>query len=177
MTMKDFDKLDAGLRRGLRAAISGVEEARKVAEAERVKMDALDKELLAEHQLRVDPSFPGGGDLITEPREVYLTDLDGPEYKAYVAARATRIAAMGYTLPSAEHCPALMAESDLSNKEHLLIEASRVVFPEIGANKLLCAGLDAYHRYIDLWVSMGRALGQREAADAAMAMIQSAMRR
>lgn len=151
----------------IRAAVQNVIAARKHAAAERAKMAAVDAELLEKHALYVRAEYlerRGDGvkeQRITEEKHIYLTDLDGAPYNAYMDERRARIAAMGYNLKG-DYCPALIAEHEQSQAEHALIEAAAALFPWATANKLLCSGLETYHQYIELWIKLETAIESRE---------------
>jgi len=60
---------------------------------------------------------------------------------------------MGYNLPK-DHCPALTAESLQRDAEHLIVEVAADYFDGITVHKLICCGLEKYHKFIDLIVGM-----------------------
>ena len=137
----------ADISPAIKSAVNAVLMAHCVVEVEREKMDKIDREILQVAYFTSEqwaPRMPRHR--ITEPKENYL--MNDEDAKDYFAERQKRINAMGYKLPDG-HCPALVAESVLSDARRILIEVSVPVWG-INPHQLLCAGMDKYHKYIDL---------------------------
>lgn len=122
------------------------------AQLQRERMDALDRELLAERAWMTDLNLPPHepSKRITEPKDTWLmSDADG---KNYHAERQRRIDAMGYRLPDG-HCPALTAEHIQRQAERVLVDLAAPLFG-MDADKLLCAGLENYRKFIALTMKL-----------------------
>lgn len=101
-------------------------------------------------------SFTDGNGYITDPDKLFMgraADLDG-----YYAAKQALIDAEGLTPDNPDHCPLLVAESDLSDAEKVVIDAASYLTARAGktpitSKTLINSGLANYRKYVDLTVS------------------------
>ena len=139
---------------GLTSAVNTFLLAKVYAEAERAIIDKMQRDILNGSVFTVRPEFArrNGGERILDPNIAYL--MSDEQFETYHAECQRRIIAMGYDVPK-DHCPALIAERMLTEAEHLVIdESSALTGLKDGVHALLCNGMDAYHKYIDLCVKM-----------------------
>jgi len=152
----------------VKSAVNAYLMARAYAEVHREKVDSIQRHLLETAKYYVDPkwkdtrSFQDGIDdeRITDLKLTYL--MSDSESKDYFADLKAALIKAGYEIediPGAEgrwKCPALVAESLQRDTERLIIECASdmVNGGENFADKLLCFGLERYHRFIDLVVGM-----------------------
>lgn len=96
------------------------------AQMERATIDKLEREILAQGQYYAKERDRSQGRLerITDPKHVYLMDLESPEYRDYTARVQQGIRALGYTAQDVpdEYCPALMAEELQRKAERSLVD-------------------------------------------------------
>lgn len=129
--------------------------AQTFAQAERERVDAYIKPLFELYNFYPDEKWREKGrmkmDRITDIDRLYLTDLESPQYKEFMAECAKEHRKHGWTGP-ADHCPALVADGIRVNAENLLIEHT---------SKSLPLGFEDIHIYgehrkklLDLVVSM-----------------------
>ena len=89
---------------------------------------------------------------ITKAKDTWLI-RDEPDHSYFNQKRREMIKQMGYNVPD-DYCPALIAESIQREAETLIVEVAEKFSPSMTKHKLLCAGLEKYHKYIDLIVGM-----------------------
>lgn len=83
-------------------------------------------------------------EIILDPKNSYLMgESDFAEYDAQ--CKAARVAA-NLPVDNPDQCPLLVAEHQVLQAEHALIET----LGHTDVNRLLCAGLDKYKEYVDL---------------------------
>lgn len=135
--------------------------ARAYAETMRARVDEIQRAILEECPLPVDPEWlertPGwfSSVTITEPKHSYLgTDEACADYYAECNARERAAGLKPDDMPD-DRCPALVAESMLTDAENALIEESGRPFG-VTNHKLLCCrkGLETRQRWIDLITSL-----------------------
>lgn len=131
----------------IKSSVNAVLMAKVFAQVEREKIDAMNRDILTT-DVYLSTSSPQNQEKvrITESQDSWL--LCDADAKTYYAVRDFRIKQMGYDLKPG-HCPALIAENVLTDTEHLLVEVAKPVFG-VDLHDLLCAGMDKYHKYIDL---------------------------
>ena len=131
----------------IKSSVNAVLMAKAFAQIEREKIDAMDRDILLSDIYLSAPSPQNQEKArITKPQDSWL--LCDADAKTYYAVRDFRIKQMGYDLKPG-HCPALIAESVLSDARHLLVEVAKPVFG-VDLHDLLRAGMDKYYQYIDL---------------------------
>ena len=90
---------------------------------------------------------------ITHNKYLYLSEDEESINKIYnLADKTLREKGLKPDTMKNDYCPALVAESDLTDIEHKIIEITGNQFG-INVNNLLYSGLDSYHKWIDLTVS------------------------
>jgi hypothetical protein len=126
------------------------------AKMEREKIDTMHREILDEGNYLVRPEFAErrakGPERITDPKLAYLmSDEQAAVYNAYIQRSLER---MGYNLPDG-YCPALIAESEQTQAEHLLIELSAHI-AGVTVHQLFCSakGMENYRKYVDLLLKL-----------------------
>ena len=134
---------------GIKSGVGGVLMARAYAETMRAQVDAVHREILTECPVYADRwgethQILNSGDLYKSSDEVLCRDF-------YDEANH-RLRKVGLKPQSMhdDHCPALVAERLLTIAESALIEAAAEVFEGITVNRLICAGLDKYRRWVDM---------------------------
>lgn len=127
--------------------------ARAHAEATRQKVDAYIQPIFELYTFKVKEEWAEleRSEIITSKNDLYLCGDDELVSEFYAECdREHR--KQGYNLP-AGYCPALVAESLLTDTENILIAASGKGF-DVTNHKLLCSGLEARQKWIDLVVSL-----------------------
>lgn len=118
------------------------------AEVVRKKIDKINREILEECPIYADKHGDEDRRQILESKHLYLCS-DKALLEDFYEESHKRYTEAGFDVKPG-YSPALIAENMLVNIEHQLIEAASKMFPGITVNKLLCAGLETYHKYIDL---------------------------
>jgi len=123
--------------------------AKVFAETMREKVNKVHREILTERPIYADKD---DGRQIFESKYLYLCS-DENLCEDFFREANIRLRKAGLKPPKMgdEFCPALVAERLLTEAEHALIEATREIFRDVTVYKLLCHGLDSFHKYIDLW--------------------------
>ena len=155
MTTATQDRAQA-IARELTRPVNAVLLATALAQTERERMDAIDRELLAATVYHVADEWTERGmdglpERITDHKDAFL--MSEADAEDYYAQRQERIDALGHNLPRG-HCPALCAEEVQRDAEHVLIDAAEPFFPGVTLHKLLCAGLDKHREYLDLLMKL-----------------------
>lgn len=146
----------------LRPAVDAVLMTMAHAQLMREKVDAIQREILAECPLtpgelatKMEETAP-----ITNPKDVYLCD-DAAQLEDYYAEcdKRTRAAGLKPVDMATEYCPALVAESAQREAEHLMLDcfAELIEFDgggELFRHRLLCRGLDEFKRAKDLCIKI-----------------------
>ena len=149
----------------LKVAVQTYLLARCHAELEREKIDAMERQILAEIPLHLANEWKERGmrdvpEIITEPCYVYLARDE--EREDYHAECQHRIKQMGYNVPEG-HCPALIAEDLQLQSEWSVIESGAKMIgdsnPKTFNDRLLCGtktmgGLEAGQHFLDLLVGL-----------------------
>jgi len=121
--------------------------AKAYAETMRPRVDAVHREILTERPIFADLDE---GQRILDSGDLYL--CSNRELCAEFYAEANRrLRGLGIkpdSMPD-NHCPALVAESLLSQAENALADLSGEPFG-LSAHRLLCAGLENYHKWVNL---------------------------
>ena len=141
---------------GVKSSVNAYLMARARAEVMTEKVDAVYEDILTETPLYADLEMRGHDEpfQILKPKDMYLsTDED---FCAEVYAEANkRLREMGLKpddMPDG-HCPALVAQNLQRDCEWLIIDNAAEMLGYDGKelhHKLLCAGLEKYHQFIDL---------------------------
>ena len=152
---------------GVKSAVNAYLLARANAEAHREKVDEIQRHLLTTADYHVDPEFTGrkcdvGFKVIRDPKDTYL--MEKAEREDYYADLKHALEKAGYEIetiddperPGAWACPALTAEDIQRKTEQLIVDTAAEMLgqDENFLNDLLCAGLDKYHKFIDLVVRL-----------------------
>lgn len=91
--------------------------------------------------------------IITDPQEVYLAEDDDAD--RYFLALDQAKAAAGFTGLPEGLCPLLIAENQTRQAARHVIDASvYMTGKSFNWHDLLCSGLDNYHQYVDLTISL-----------------------
>jgi hypothetical protein len=153
------EKLTAGeVTQAVKSAVDAVLLARAYAETMRGKVNSIEASILEECPLYVSPEHAEGraDERIADPRKVWLTDLESPQYKEHLAETNKRLRAEGLkpdSMPDS-HCPACVAECVQQDAEHLLIYAAAEMMDAGDGkefhHKLVCAGMEKYRKFIEL---------------------------
>lgn len=126
--------------------VNAVLMARAHAQLMREKISAMHAEVLDYLDVRDD-----AGQRITDPTKAW--HMDDRYSKEVYAEYDKRNREAGYKLKPG-HCPALIAEGLQVTAEHNLVIAASEFFPEVTIDRLLCAGLDKYRKFIDLTIRL-----------------------
>ena len=97
------------------------------AEAERKRVDAYIEPLFRTFAFYVSPDMGDTSERITDRKQLYLTDLESPEYKRYLAECDKANRAHGWTGETG-YCPALVAETFQMDAERALLESASKMF-------------------------------------------------
>lgn len=155
LTMKDVTP-------GVKSAVGAYLMARAYAETMHNHVDKIQREILAESPLTNGHETKHGqpARLITDPKHAWLCDDDAAcaDYYAECNRRERAAGLKPDDMPDS-HCPALVAEDIQRTTERLIIDNAAVMLRFEGGGKelhhrLLCAGLDKYHEFIDLMVKL-----------------------
>ena len=146
----------------LRPAVDAVLVAMAHAQLMREKVDAIQREILAECPLTPGELALklGEPEPITDPKEVYLCE-DAAQLEDYYAEcdKRERAAGLKPADMEKEHCPALVAENIQMEAEHLMLDTFAELIKFEGGGKLfrhrlLCRGLDEFNRAKDLCIKI-----------------------
>jgi len=143
---------------GMQSAVKAYLMSRAYAETMREAVDKIEREILKECPLTNDLEINRGKPAreITEPKHVYLCDNDDLLEEHYTAVNH-RLRAEGLKpddMPD-DHCPALVAEHLQMDAEHLVVESTAEMLGEEDfLHRLICHGMDKYHKFIDLVTGM-----------------------
>lgn len=98
--------------------------AQAYAQLKREQVDAYIAPIFARYDFRVDPKFARrpAGEKIMDIKDLYLTDLDSPQYKAFLADCDRAHRKHSFDGPE-NHCPALIAEHLQLQAETVLLDA------------------------------------------------------
>lgn len=128
-----------------------------VAEIEREKVDREAVRILMENEYFSTDSRRGERERITEKRYDWL--MSEEDLHDYLTKLRAALEAIGYQIKQGHdepawsyYCPALVAKNALMEVEYRLVDQAAEAL-EGGADfrhKLLCAGLDEYHKFVDL---------------------------
>lgn len=90
-----------------------------------------------------------------DPKLTWLpAEEGGVDDKQYYSDLDAAYRTAGWTDLEPGHCPALIADSVLTDAHHCLIACAEEFFPGITVDRLLCAGLARYKEFIDLLVKL-----------------------
>ena len=144
---------------GVKSAVNAYLMARTYAECMREKVNEVYKESLGIFPLYTDRNKRRGGksERIYDPEKMYLSKDDETCKDVYadVDFHLRKRNIKPESMPDG-HCPALTAEHLQTQAQWLIIDTAGEMLGETGdfQHKLLCAGLDKYHEFIDLVVKM-----------------------
>ena len=146
----------------LKSAVNAYLMATAYAQTIREKVDEIERDVLAQCPLKVAEEWKDGlGDipeLITDPKYVYLADLQSEEYKEHMNENRKRQEEAGLrkNIKNPDFCPALVAESLVRQTKRLIVEigADFIERPELTPDKLLSSGLKNYNKFVDLCCSL-----------------------
>jgi hypothetical protein len=143
-TKKNADKVYKAIRGNVETLLI----AKAFAMAERERVDAIERQVLAEQLYYAD------GERVTDPKKSYR--MDETTFAAYYAKVQAIHVKNGYADAANGYCPALVAEDLQRKAEHALIEQVREFFPNVTVNSLLCCanGLERYKKFIDLLIGL-----------------------
>jgi len=132
----------------IKSAVNAVLMARAMAETERMKMDKMMTEILSSAVYMTSKEYEPErkSERIVEAKITWLMSKE--DFADFNAECQKRIREMGYKTKPGQ-CPALVAEDIQRTVEHVLIDCAEPVFG-VDLDKLLCAGMDKYHKYIKL---------------------------
>ena len=148
-----------------KTAVSAYLLARTLFECERDKVDEIQQNILDSCVFNYAEEWKserrGLSGRITSLKDTYLmSDTDHHDYLEFVRADLVKAGYVIEDIPGepiySYKCPALSAESLKRDAEHLIIDAfaSALKFGDDFGHKLICSGLEAYHKFIDLCVGM-----------------------
>ena len=162
ITQTKENQMETKITQNVKSAVNAYLLARTHAELQRERVDSLIKEILTTAKYYTDPKHMTRGrtqTMITDPKDTWL--LSDKEHIDYLLDLKASLQKAGYTIKTydQEHsynCPALTAEDLQRETEGLLIDSAAEMLGENKdfRSKLLCAGLDKYHKFIDLVVRM-----------------------
>ena len=139
------DMVTDGIKGGVRAVLI----AHAFAETMRAEVDKVYLEILTECPVYAD-QFDNTRQIL-KVNDLYLCsdkDLCQDVYdEAHVRLRAARLKPADM---DRDKCPALVAERLLVDTEHILVLAAEEVFEGVTLEKLICAGMGKYRKWIDL---------------------------
>lgn len=145
----------------VKSAVNAYLLARTYAELQRERVDVLTKEILTTAKYYTPKHMTRGRTQtrITDPKDTWM--LSGKEHIDYLLDLKASLQKAGYTIKThdQEHsynCPALTAEYLQTQSEWLVIDSAAEM---LGENKdfrhsLLCAGLDKYHKFVNIVVGL-----------------------
>jgi len=148
------------ITQAVKSAVNAYFLARINAEVHRERVDAIQRRLLNETGYYVSKDhgrYADAHERITEPKNTWLMSDD--DSHDYLSDLRDELEKAGYKIdaPLGEpywsyFCPALTAESLQRDTEHLLIDSAAEMLGEKDdfRHKLLCAGLEKYHKFVDL---------------------------
>lgn len=149
--MKRKPKMHEVLTDEVRSCVNAYLMARAYAETMRARVDEVHRKILTECPIYADKSdgrqILTSGDLYLSKNEVHCRDFYDEADKRLKAAKIKP-----NDMPT-DWCPALVAENLQTKTERLLIDASGEPFG-VTYHNLLCAGLDARQKWLDLIVEM-----------------------
>ena len=161
----DAKKKAAKIVKAIRRDVDNLLIAMALAQAERERVNKIQKDVLASEVFLMDEKHLDRGRedaRILDPAKAWLmNDVDAPRYYAKLSeihlANGFEDAAKGY-------CPALVAETLQTEAEWAVIKAAEEFFPGIDNNRLLCGiskpdgswecGLETRKKYLDLLIGM-----------------------
>ena len=138
--------------------------ARTFAEVTRERVEKIQRAVLEECPLRVDPEWIDrkiwtSDAEITDPKDTYLAVRE--DFLDYLQECNKRERAENIKPANMldEHCPALVAENVQTKAEHLIVDSAAEMLGldmdgQEFLSRLLCKGLDEYERFIDLVVKL-----------------------
>jgi len=149
----------------VKSAVNAYLMARTYAECEKEKVDSIALELLTTAKYYTDPKFITRARMkskhITKPKDAWM--MTDSEHIDYLIDLKHALRKAGYEIEDIKDepdhcykCPALSAEYLQTQAQWLIIDTAGEMLGETGdfQHKLLCAGLDKYHEFIDLVVKM-----------------------
>lgn len=146
--------------RGLQSCVNAYLLAKTHAEFWREKMTDWERQELARYEYKADPKWHERNSRfpvrITNPKDTHLL-AQPDDWNAFFEERQHFVDSLNVPGLKPGNCPACVAECLQRDTEHLLIETAAETLPELGnvtVDALLCAGLDAYHKMINLVVCM-----------------------
>ncbi len=152
---------------GCKQSVNAYLLARTLFEVEREKVDEIHKRVLKDNRFFEDEdiseirSRTEKGERITEPKNAWTMSTE--DHKTYCSFVRDDLVKAGYEIKDIEgeeyysyKCPALSAENVKRDAEHLIVDtfSASLDFGDDFAHKLLCNGLDTYHKFIDLCVGV-----------------------
>ena len=145
----------------MKSAVNAYMMARAYAETMRERVDVIQRRLLADTAYFADPEMAERrrvDERVTDPKLTFLMKDD--EFHDYLIDLKAELKKDGLTVkeypgdPEYSYgCPALIAEDLQMTTERLVIDTGAAFMGEDGGEfhyKLLCAGMDKYHAFIDL---------------------------
>lgn len=147
----------------LKSSVNAYLIARAYAETQREIVDKIQRKILGECKYYIAEEWVERlgekRERITEPKDTFLMDED--DFLDYYLNVRKDLEKAGYEIESTadpEHphsykCPALSAEWTQTQAEHLVIDSMAEMLGEDDLrHRLLCAGLNKYHQFLDLAV-------------------------
>lgn len=113
--------------------------------------------IVKEYQRKVlyilQPKHIETGEVITDPKHTYL--MSDEDFALYMRDCNELRERAGFKVPSPEYCPLLMAESQETDAEHLVIKNAEY-FTGVTAHQALChhPGVETMHKLSDLIVKL-----------------------
>ena len=154
--------MEPKITQDVKSAVNAYLLARTFAELQRERVDIVVKEILTTANYYADPKHKTRGrkqKTITDPKDTWL--LSEAEHVDFLLDLKAALQKAGYTIKTHEeehsyNCPALTAEYLQTKTEWLVVDSAAEM---LGENKdfrstLLCAGLNKYHKFIDLVVGL-----------------------
>lgn len=140
MKKPSLNEFKAWSKRNRHVAVEVIR-ARAFAEVERARVDAYIAPIFASYEFHVSEEMAarrGSRERITEVKNLYLTDLEAPEYKNFLADCDAAHVAHGFK-GKAGQCPALVAETLRITAENALVTSVSDFF---GTDFSVCFGED-----------------------------------
>jgi hypothetical protein len=150
------------LAKELTPAVNAYLLARTFAECEREKVDAIQQHLLNTASYFTADEHNNRGmkkERITDPKYAWL--MAESEFHEYWSDVRKALEDKGYVIQPAKdakgywdyYCPACTAESLQNDTEHLIVDQyAELQGEEEFLHRLICAGMETYHKFIDLTV-------------------------
>jgi len=110
-------------------------------------------EILKKHQWTIRPEFQKrlGAEIVLDPKNAYLMS-DADQAVFFAEAKLARQAS-GLVVEHDEQCPKCVAEYNLIEAKHKLIEVMEPI-TKLSVQRLMCGGLDKYEEAVELTLKL-----------------------